>query len=320
MWKDIPLLPESASTIAGEYDLLWWFLVGLTVVFTALIFVGVVALVTIYKKRKDSPPATQIEGSILLELVWTGIPLVIVIGIFAWGTALYMRHQKVPDDAVDMYVVGKQWMWKTQHPTGVREINDLHIPVGRAIRFTMTSEDVIHSYYIPAMRVKRDVVPGRYSQMWVEPTKPGVYHLFCAEYCGTKHSQMIGKVTVMEPDEYERWLSGSTGEAPEVAGKNLFESMRCASCHPVEAGQTMIGGSPARGPSMVGLHGKEETLEGGVKVLVDDAYIRESILNPMAKKVAGYDPVMPTYAGQLGEEQIIQISAYIKSLKAKDGN
>jgi cytochrome c oxidase subunit 2 len=147
-----------------------------------------------------------------------------------------------------------------------------------------------------------------------------VYHIFCAEYCGTKHSQMIGRITVMEQDEYERWLSGSTGEAPEVAGKNLFESMRCASCHPIEDGQTMIGGAPARGPSMVGLFGREEELKGGAKVLVDDTYIRESILNPMAKIVAGYEPVMPTYAGQLGEEQIIQLALYIKSLKKKDGN
>lgn len=320
MWKNIPLLPESASTIAGEYDLLWWFLVGLTVVFTALIFVGVLVLISVYRKTKDSPPATQIEGSILLELIWTGIPLVIVIGIFAWGTVLYMRHSKVPDNPIEMYITGKQWMWKGQHPNGTREINDLHVPVGRPIRLTMTSEDVIHSYYIPAMRVKRDVVPGRYSQMWFEPTKVGEYHIFCAEYCGTKHSQMIGRITVMEQDEYERWLSGSTGEAPEVAGKNLFESMRCASCHPVEDGQTMIGGAPARGPSMVGLFGREEELKGGAKVLVDDTYIRESILNPMAKIVAGYEPVMPTYAGQLGEEQIIQLSLYIKSLKKKDGN
>ena len=315
MWKDTPLVPPNASTIATQVDLLYWFLVALTVFFVVLIGAVVVGLAAYYKKRDDGRKAVQIEGSTTLELLWTGLPLLIVVGLFAWGTSLYVAMQKVPADAVDMYVVGKQWMWKAQHPTGVREIQDLHIPVGQAVRVTLTSEDVIHSYSIPAFRTKQDVVPGRYTQLWFEPTKVGEYHILCMEYCGTGHSAMVGKVTVMERDDYERWLSGSTGEPPEVAGKNLFESMRCSSCHPVDPSVKDIAGAPARGPLLAGIYGKEIDLQGGGKVLVNDEYIRESILKPQAKIVANYEPVMPTYDGQLGEEQILQLAAYIKSLK-----
>ncbi len=315
MWKDIPLVPPNASTIATQVDLLYWFLVALTVFFVVLIGIVVVGLCTWYRKCDDGRKAVQIEGSTTLELLWTGLPLVIVIGLFAWGTSLYVTMQKVPPNAVDMYVVGKQWMWKVQHPSGVRENQDLHIAVGQPVRMTMTSEDVIHSYFIPAFRTKQDVVPGRYTQLWFEPTKVGTYHIFCAEYCGTGHSRMVGKVTVMERDDYERWLSGSTGEAPEVAGKNLFETMRCSSCHPIDPATKDIGGAPPRGPLLAGIYGKEIDLKGGGKELVTDEYIRESILKPQAKIVANYEPVMPTYEGQLGEEQILQLAAYIKSLK-----
>jgi cytochrome c oxidase subunit 2 len=315
MWKEIPLVPENASTIATQVDLLYWFLVALTIFFVVLIGVVVVGLCTKYRACGDGRKAVQIEGSLTLELLWSGIPLVIVLGIFVWGTALYVTMQKVPQDCVDMTVVGKQWMWKVQHPSGVRETQDLHVPVGQAIRLTMTSEDVIHSYFIPAFRTKQDVVPGRYTQMWFEATKVGQYHIFCAEYCGTGHSAMVGTVTVMEQVDYERWLSGSTGEAPEVAGKNLFETMRCSSCHPVDAATKDIGGAPPRGPLLQGIYGKEVVLKGSGKVVVSEEYIRESILKPQAKVVANFEPVMPTYEGQLGEEQILQLAAYIKSLK-----
>lgn len=316
MWKDIPLVPENASTFATQVDLLYWFLVALTVFFVVLIGVVVAGLCTWYRNCGDGRKPVQIEGSLMLELLWSGIPLVIVIGLFAWGTTLYVAMQKVPQNCIDMTIVGKQWMWKAQHPTGVREIQDLHVPVGQPIRLTMTSEDVIHSYYVPAFRTKQDVVPGRYTQMWFEATKVGVYDIFCAEFCGTGHSRMVGKVTVMERVDYERWLSGSTGEPPEVAGKNLFESMRCSSCHPVDAATTQIAGAPPRGPLLAEIYGKEIDLKGGGKQVVDDEYIRESILKPQAKVVANYEPVMPSYEGQLGEEQILQLAAYIKSLKA----
>jgi cytochrome c oxidase subunit 2 len=209
---------------------------------------------------------------------------------------------------MDVYVVGKQWMWKVQQPQGQREINELHVPIGRAVRLTMTSDDVIHSFYIPAFRIKKDVVPGRYSSEWFEATKPGKYHLFCAEYCGTKHSEMIGWVYAMEPQDYEQWLSGSTGnEPPEEAGRKLFESMRCDTCHKAAP--------DARGPSLNGLFGRQVVLKDGNTVVANEDYIRESILKPLSKVVKGFDPIMPTYAGQLGEEQILQILAYIKTLR-----
>jgi cytochrome c oxidase subunit 2 len=199
-------------------------------------------------------------------------------------------------------------MWKIQHPQGQREINDLHVPVGQAIRLTMTSEDVIHSFYVPAFRVKQDVLPNRYTHMWFRPTKVGVYHLFCAEYCGTKHSGMIGSVFVMEPQDYERWLAGTTsGETLEEAGRRQFESLRCDTCHKDV--------SDPRGPSLRGLFGRQVALEGGGTVQADEAYVRESILRPLAKVTKGYAPLMPTYEGQLGEEQVLQIIAYLKTLK-----
>jgi cytochrome c oxidase subunit 2 len=204
--------------------------------------------------------------------------------------------------------MGKQWMWKAQHPLGKSEINMLHVPVNQPVKLIMTSQDVIHSFYIPAFRVKKDVLPGRYTELWFEATKTGEYHLFCAEYCGTEHSQMIGSVVVMEQLEYERWLSGNVaGESMAAAGQRLFEQRGCASCH--------AGTSDARGPALAGLFGKEVQLEDGRTVTADESYLRESILNPQAKVVAGYSPVMPTFEGQISEEGLLQLVAYIKSLE-----
>jgi cytochrome c oxidase subunit 2 len=305
--------------MAQQIDMVWWFLVAVTVVFTVLIGAAVTVFVVWFRKKNDGRVATQIEGSTQLEVIWSVIPLFIVMAMFGWGTAVYVQMQRPPANVIDMYAVGKQWMWKIQHPTGQREINAMHIPVGQAIRLTMTSEDVIHSFFIPDFRTKKDVVPGRYTQQWFEPTKAGTYHLFCAEYCGTNHSEMIGHIYVMEQADYQRWLSGEvSGETPEEAGKKLFETMRCVSCHPTEPGQKMIDGVAARGPLLAGAYGKEVQFKDGGKGVVTDEYIRESVLKPMAKVVAGFEPVMPTYEGQLSEEQILQIAAYIKSLKDKD--
>ena len=316
MWKDFPLLPDLASTMGAQIDAVWWFLVALTVVMTTLIFAAVITFVSMYKKKNDGRVATQIEGSTQLEILWSVIPLFIVLGVFAWGTAVYVQLMRPPEKVMDYYVVGKQWMWKIQHPTGQREINTLHLPVDQAVRLTMTSEDVIHSFYIPAFRTKKDAVPGRYTQQWFQATKPGTYHIFCAEYCGTKHSQMIGECIVMTQEDYQRWLSGAVaGETPEEAGKKLFEGTRCASCHPVDPAVTTIDGAAARGPLLAGIYGKEVALKDGGKAVVNDDYIRESMMRPLAKVVAGFEPVMPTFEGQLSEEQIIQIAAYIKSLK-----
>jgi cytochrome c oxidase subunit 2 len=208
---------------------------------------------------------------------------------------------------MDIYVVGKQWMWKIQHVEGVREINELHVPVGRPVRLTMTTEDVIHSFFVPAFRVKADVVPGRYTTVWFEATKTGSFHLFCAEYCGTKHSGMIGQIVVMEPRDYQDWLAGGSGGGSMAArGEKLFNELACNTCH--QAGPTQ------RGPSLAGLAGSTVTLKDGRQVTADDNYIRESILNPAVRVLSGYDPIMPVYQGLVSEEGLLSLITYIKSL------
>ena len=308
MWKDFPLFPDSASSLSGRVDALCLFLVGLSAFFATLICALIVVFSFKYRRRPDNLFGAAIEGSLPLELTWMLIPFGLTMVIFVWGAKIYFAEAIPPGDFTDVYVVAKQWMWKIQHPQGQREINDLHIPVGQAIRLTMTSEDVIHSFYVPAFREKQDVLPNRYTHMWFRPTKIGVYHLFCAEYCGTKHSGMIGRVFVMEPQDYERWLAGSNaGETLEESGRKLFESLRCDTCHKDV--------SDPRGPSLRELFGREVALEDGGTVRADEAYVRESILRPLARVTKGYQPLMPTYEGQLGEEQVLQIIAYLKTLR-----
>jgi cytochrome c oxidase subunit 2 len=247
-----------------------------------------------------------------LEIVWSVIPFGLTMIMFTWGAEIFFRESRPPADALPIYVVGKQWMWKLQHMEGRREINELHIPLGRAVKLTMTSEDVIHSFFVPAFRVKQDVVPGRYSTIWFKPTKAGKYHLFCAEFCGTNHSRMIGWVYVMEPQDYQAWLSGgsATGSLAEN-GQKLFQSLACANCHkPDGAG---------RCPILTGVFGSNVKLAGGGTVKAGEAYIRESILQPQAKVVAGYEPIMPTFQGLVTEEEVLQLVEYIKSLAPKPG-
>ena len=241
-----------------------------------------------------------------LEILWSVVPFLITLVMFTWGSSLYIANQRVPDAAAEINVVGRQWMWKIQHPNGRREINELHLPLGQAVRLRLASQDVIHSFYIPAFRLKQDVVPGRYSSMWFQPARTGEYHLFCAEYCGTYHSGMIGRVVVMEPEDFERWLGGTSGESPVEAGEKLFSDFDCANCH--------AAGSQQRCPQLGGLFGTDVTLQDGRKVKFDEAYMRESIINPNAKIVRGYAPLMPTYRGQLSEEQILDLIAYVRSL------
>jgi cytochrome c oxidase subunit 2 len=227
--------------------------------------------------------------------------------MFFWGTKLFIEIQRVPPEGDVIYVVGKRWMWKLQHANGRGEINSLHIPRGRTVKLRMISEDVIHSFFVPNFRIKQDVLPGRYTTLWVTPTRVGEYHLFCAEYCGTSHSQMIGKVVVLEPADYARWLSGRpTGATADISGGQLFQQLRCNTCH--------HAGEGARCPPLNGLFGSQVRLNDGRVVVVDEDYIRESILDPNAKIVEGYLPLMPTYSGQVGEEAILEIVAYIKSL------
>jgi cytochrome c oxidase subunit 2 len=304
----IPLVPESASTFSWKVDALYFYLSGVTLFFTLLISATLIFFVIRYRRRTPYEIPRPVAGSHKLETVWTVIPFVIAMTMFVWGARVYFDQYKPPQDAIEVYVVGKQWMWKLQHATGQREINELHVPVNRKIKLILATEDVIHDFFVPAFRTKVDVVPGRYSTLWFEATKPGTYHLFCAEYCGMNHSGMTGKVFVMEPREFDNWLSGNMGNTtPAVAGQQLYQTLGCASCHGAN-------GEGGRGPTLIGLFGRQQPLASGETVRADEAYIRESILNPQAKLVGGFGPIMPTFQGQVSEDQLVQLLAFIKSL------
>ena len=305
----ISWLPEAASTVAGKVDALYFYLSGVTLFFTLLISGVLIFFVIRYRRRSPFEIPRPVAGSHKLETVWTVIPFVIAMSFFVWGTHVYFEQARVPKVATEVYVVGKQWMWKLQHSTGQREINELHVPKGRKVRLIMTSEDVIHSFFMPEFRIKADVLPGRYTDLWFEATKTGTFHLFCAEYCGMNHSGMIGSIIVMEPKEFDNWLTGNAGnQTPAVAGQQLFQSLGCASCHGVN-------GEGGRGPTLAGLFGRQTPLTNGQSVTADEAYIRESIVNPQAKIVTGFTPIMPTFQGQISEDQILQLMAFIKSLR-----
>src|SRR5215467_5356094 len=304
----LPLVPDSASTFSWKVDALYFYLSGVTLFFTLLISIVLIFFVIRYRRRTPYEIPRPIAGSHKLETLWTIIPFLIAMPMFGWGARVYFEQYKPPQNAVEVYVVAKQWMWKLQHATGQREINELHVPVGRKIKLIMTTEDVIHDFFVPAFRTKADVVPGKYTTLWFEATKPGTYHLFCAEYCGMNHSGMTGSVIVMEPREFDNWLSGNTGTTtPAAAGQQLFQTLGCASCHGAN-------GEGGRGPTLAGLYGRQTALEGGQTVRADEAYIRESITNPQAKIVAGFGPIMPTFQGQVTEDQLVQLVAFIKSL------
>jgi cytochrome c oxidase subunit 2 len=306
MWQHIPLWPERASTFANNVDALYIFLLVVTGFFTLLIF-AVVAFFAIKYRHKPGREATQIEGSLALEATWTLIPFGLFMVMFVWGASVYMNEAQPPKNAMDVFVVAKQWMWKLEHPEGVREINQLHVPVGRDVRLTMISQDVIHSFYVPAFRIKQDVLPGRYTTLWFHATRTGHFHLFCAEYCGTSHSGMIGEIVVMEPADYAAWLAGGSGQETMVStGQKLFQEIGCASCHRFD--------TQGRGPNLVGVYGKPVLLDSGRTVVADDNYIRESILNPGAQVVSGFKPIMPTFSGIVSEEQLLSLIAYVKSL------
>jgi cytochrome c oxidase subunit 2 len=307
MFKNFPLFPEQASQQAGQVDAVYFFLVAVTAFFSLLIATLVVVFAVKYRRRHKDAIGVPMHGSLTLELLWTIIPFFVVMVMFGWGAKVFFDLYRAPAGAMEIFVVGKQWMWKVQHMDGQREINELHVPVGRPVKLIMGSEDVLHAFYIPAFRVKADVIPGRYNTLWFRATKPGTYHLFCAEYCGTKHSGMIGSVIAMEPADFQSWLSGGRAEdSPVAAGAKLFTDMACVTCHQEEA--------QGRGPLLLNLYGKSVHLQDGRKVVADDAYIRESIVNPQAKVVAGFAPLMPTFQGLVTEEQLLQLIAYVKSL------
>ena len=309
MFDNLRFFPDQASTFAADVDLYYFALIAICGFFLLLI----VALLTIFGIKyhwRRSPKATQIHGNLKLEMLWTLIPTAISLGLFVWAALLFFRLMTPPPDCTEYFVTGKQWMWKIQHPTGQREINTLTVPVNTNIKLTMTSEDVLHSFFIPDFRTKNDVVPGKYSQLWFNATKAGDYRLFCAEYCGTEHSRMIGWVHVLEEADYLAWLEKTAaGDTPVAAGKRLFERMQCNVCH--EATDT------ERGPSLAGRYGQMVDLEDGRQVLFDHEYIRESIREPARKVSKGFPKdAMSTYKGQLDEDQILQLVSYIRSLTA----
>ena len=310
MQSRVPFVPDSASTMSWKVDAVYFYLSGVTLFFTLLISAILVFFVIRYRRRTPYEIPRPIAGSHKLETLWTVIPFLISMTIFGWAAKVYFDQSSPPKNAMEVYVVGKQWMWKIQHSTGQREINELHVPIGKKIKLIMTTEDVIHDFFVPAFRVKSDVVPGKYTTLWFEATKTGKFDFYCAEYCGMNHSGMIGSVVVMESREFDNWLSGNTSNTtPAVAGQQLFQTLGCVSCH----GATGEGG---RGPALNGLFGRETPLVGGQKITADEAYIRESILNPQAQLVDGFGPIMPTFQGQISEDQLVQLLAYIKSLQA----
>jgi len=310
-WPGIRLRPEQGSTIAESVDHLHFFLTGLTLFFTFLIFLTIIYFAIKYRRRSENEQVPETKTYLPLELTWTLIPSALCIFIFMWSSSLYFRNSRAPNASMEIFVIGKQWMWQLQHPEGPREINALHVPINVPVKLTMTSEDVIHGFYIPAFRIKRDVLPGRYSTIWFQATQLGTYHLFCSQYCGAEHSGMIGWVYVMSPTDYALWLAGgSKGESMADTGARLFTQYGCNTCHKPDG--------TGKGPSLVGLFGKRQPLKDGRTLTVDETFIRQAITNPNSMPLTNYSPVMPTFQGQLNEEQILDLMAYVKSLGAQE--
>lgn len=312
MFTNFPLFPPQASLQAASVDGIYFFMLAVTAFFSLLIATLIVFFAVKYRRRHEDEVGVPIHGSLALELLWTIIPFLITMVMFGWGAKVFFELYRPPAGAMEIYIVGKQWMWKAQHMDGHREINELHVPVGRPVKLMMGSEDVIHSFFIPAFRVKADVVPGRYSVLWFTASQAGTYHLFCSQYCGTNHSGMIGSIIAMEPTDFQAWLGGgSASDTPAAAGEKLFQSQGCIACH--------RQGATIQAPLLTHVFGSTVTLQSGATVVADEAYIRESIMNPQAKIVAGFPPIMPTFQGLVSEEQVLQLIAYIKSLSTPGG-
>lgn len=314
---DLPFFPPQASSVAADVDLLFAALTANWILFMIAVFMAVIWLVVKYRKGQKADRTNPPVHSTLIEIIWTVVPLIIAMGLFGWGVAVFLNLRNVPHNAMQIEVVGKQWMWKLQHPEGRWENNELHIPVGRPIKLLMTSEDVIHAFFIPAFRVKMDVIPGRYTKMWFTATKVGSYPLYCAEFCGTLHSQMTGVVHVMEPADYEAWLrEGSNAGQVVAAGERLFHQHGCSGCHGPN--------SSVRAPMLDGIFGKTiavQTPKGGVPleqvpahtIVADHVYLHDSILLPEKEVAAGFRPIMPTYKNRLSEADVLKILSYLRS-------
>jgi cytochrome c oxidase subunit 2 len=307
MFAEVTIFPEQASTHARAVDQLFYFIVCVSGFFSALIALLIVWFALRYRRRSEADRPAPIHSSLKLELTWSIIPFLFMMVFFVWGAQLYFSWARPPEDAMEIYVVGKQWMWKMQHVNGQREINELHVPAGRPVKLTMISQDVIHSFFVPAFRIHMDVVPGRYTTVWFHATKPGRYPLFCSQYCGTNHAKMIGEVIVMPLDEYQTWLDQGVDGGLATDGRKLFMKLQCVTCHSANA--------KARAPVLEELYMAQVALDNGKTVRADDTYLRESILFPDAKIVAGFKPIMPSFQGQINEEEVLQLIAFIKSLK-----
>jgi cytochrome c oxidase subunit 2 len=315
MFAQVPLIPEQASTTAERVDALFLFQLAVTSAVGLLVTCLILYFIVRYRRRSDKAVTPRITGWTTIELAWSIVPFFIFLVMFVWGAEVFLNVAQPPPDAMEIFVVGKRWMWKFQHETGQREINEIHIPVGRPVKLTLTSEDVIHDLFVPAFRTKIDVIPARYVHTWFQATKAGRYHLFCSQYCGTNHSGMVGWVTVQEPAEFSDWLTSHAEGSLALQGRKLFLKLQCVTCHSANA--------KARAPVLEGLFGQMVHLQDGRTVIADEAYLRESILNPRAKIVAGWEPIMPTFEGQLAdpsteltqEEAMIQLLAYLKSLR-----
>ncbi len=306
MLSGIPLFPVQASTLAPEVDRLYFFILAITAFFALIVVVFVAFFAVKYRDDTGEKVGAPIHGSVPLELGWSIIPFLISMVIFVYATVVFFQIVRPPAETLDIYSTGKRWMWRFQHLDGQSEINELHVPKGRPVRVTFTSEDVLHDLYIPAFRVKADAIPGRYSSIWFEATKTGEYHLFCAEYCGTRHSGMIGTVFVMEPNDYQAWLSTGSGQPMAARGQQLFHQLACITCH--------LNDGTGRGPSLAGVFGAKIPLSDGSEVVANDTYIRESILTPQMKLVAGYQALMPTFQGLVNEDGVMSLIEYIKSI------
>ena len=307
MSSGFSLFPSAASVTAHRTDTLYFALVGFSTLIAFIITAVIVVFCIRYRRnaRVDRHHApTDAKG---LEIIWTLLPLAVFLGLFVWAARDFTRLYRPVPDALPVYVVARQWMWKVEHPNGRREVNEMHVPAGQPVRLLMTSQDVIHSFYVPAFRVKQDVVPGRYTALWFEATQTGDYHLFCAEYCGTRHARMTGRVHVMAPEDYAEWLDAGA-DAPRIVerGFDLFRQHGCAGCHHAE--------SSVHAPELAGLIGREVHLEGGGRLIADETYIYDSIIEPDKDIVAGFDPIMPAFKGQLDEEEIMAIIEYIRSM------
>jgi len=309
-----PLIPNGETAHASSVDLVFAGLLVSAFLVLILLFFLLLRFAIHYRAGNTSADRDhRIKKSWKLEAAWTAATLFAFLVLFVWGARLYLDLYDVPDNAETIYVVGKQWMWKVEHPGGQREINELHIPANQTVRLIMSSQDVIHSFFIPAFRVKHDVLPGTSAEIWFNPRRPGVFHLFCAEYCGTDHSRMTGRIVVMQQPEFEQWLARQDVNGTLAAqGAGLFRQSGCGGCHG--------NGSTVRAPSLAGLYGKRVPLSDGTMEIADDKFIRDSILKPRARIAAGYEPLMPSYEGKLSEDEIVKIVAYVKSLGSETGS